>query len=1133
MQRLLIANRGEIAIRIAQTAADLGLETVAIYSEDDAASLHTRAADQAVALKGTGPAAYLDIAQIVSVAMAAGADAVHPGYGFLAENGDFARACESAGLTFVGPTPETLDLFGDKVAARKLAAECGVPLLPGTDGPTLLDVAQAFFSGLEPGATAMLKAVAGGGGRGMRVVRSEEDLVEAFERSQSEARAAFGRSEVFIEQYLPHARHIEVQVAGDGSGKVIALGERDCSIQRQHQKIIEIAPAPGLSASVRARLHKAACDLAEAAGYRSLGTFEFLVDADHAAEEDSEATIIAFLECNARLQVEHTVTEAVTGLDLVGIQLQIAGGRTLADLGVDPRRPPQPQGFAIQARVNTETMNPDATARPSGGTLAAFDPPSGPGVRVDHYGYAGYRTNPRFDSLLAKVIVHSPQANFAEVARRTERALRRFRVVGVATNIPFIRSLLADERIRSGQLYTRFIDENISDLLELPAEKPLYFSQANSGGEGRRAGAKVDASDPLAVLVHGREAQADARASRGGGQAADDAPEGMDTVRAPMQGTIVSLSKEEGDTVIAGEQLLIMEAMKMEHVIAAPVSGVVRQFTAEPGDTLYEDDALAFIEPMDVDSDAEQEAEEVDLDFIRPDLAEVEARRAKTRDENRPDAVARRRRTRQRTARENIADLVDDGSFYEYGAFIVAARRARNTMEELIDRTPADGLVTGLARVNGDLFPDDRARTLVMSYDYTVLAGTQGKMNHQKKDRMFELAYRMRLPLVLFAEGGGGRPGDTDEVFAANLDTPAFHQFAKLSGLVPLVGITSGRCFAGNAVLLGCCDVVIATANSTIGMGGPAMIEGGGLGVYTPEEVGPMSVQTRNGVVDVAVADEEEAVAAAKKYLSYFQGPLPGWDCADQRLLRRAIPENRLRVYEVRDVINTVADTDSVLELRRDFGVGMITCFARIKGRPIGIIANNPKHLGGAIDSPAADKAARFMQLCDAYDIPVLFLVDTPGNMVGPEYEKTALVRHCCRVFVIGANLTVPFFSITLRKGYGLGAQGMAGGGYHAPWFSVGWPTAEFGGMGLEGAVKLGYRNELAAIEDPEERRQVYEKRVAGMYEQGKALSAATCFELDDVIDPADTRAWIMAGLRSSPPPAPRDGKKHSWIDTW
>jgi acetyl-CoA carboxylase carboxyltransferase component len=414
-----------------------------------------------------------------------------------------------------------------------------------------------------------------------------------------------------------------------------------------------------------------------------------------------------------------------------------------------------------------------------------------------------------------------------------------------------------------------------------------------------------------------------------------------------------------------------------------------------------------------------------------------------------------------------------------------------------------------------------------------VLAGTQGQQNHRKKDRMFEIAEKQQLPVVFFTEGGGGRPGDTDGIGVAGLDCLAFSYWGGLSGLVPLVGINSGRCFAGNAALLGCCDVVIATKNSNIGMGGPAMIEGGGLGIFRPEEVGPIDVQVPNGVVDIAVEDEAEAVKVAKKYLSYFQGPMREWECADQRILRNIIPENRLRIYDVRAVIETLADSGSVLELRRHFGLGMVTALIRIEGRPVGLIANNPVHLAGAIDSPGADKAARFMQLCDAFDIPLLFLCDTPGIMVGPEVEKTALVRHAARMFVTGSSVTVPFFTIVLRKGYGLGAQAMAGGSFKAGLFTIAWPTGEFGGMGLEGAVKLGYRKELAAEEDPGKRTALFNEMVARMYQHGKAVSTATHFEIDDVIDPFDSRKWIMAGLRSAPPIAPRHGKKRPCIDTW
>jgi acetyl-CoA carboxylase carboxyltransferase component len=431
------------------------------------------------------------------------------------------------------------------------------------------------------------------------------------------------------------------------------------------------------------------------------------------------------------------------------------------------------------------------------------------------------------------------------------------------------------------------------------------------------------------------------------------------------------------------------------------------------------------------------------------------------------------------------------------------------------------------------VFSGRAAQVVAVSYDYTVLAGTQGTQNHRKKDRLFELAETMRLPVVFFTEGGGGRPGDTDGVGVSGLDCLAFMYLGQLSGLVPLVGVNAGYCFAGNAAILGCCDVVIATEDSNIGMGGPAMIEGGGLGVFAPTEVGPMSVQKYNGVVDIAVADEAEAVAVAKKYLSYFQGRLDDWEAPDQRELRHVIPEDRKRSYDVRTAIDGLFDVGSVLELRRDFGLGMVTALARVEGRPVGVLANNPNHLAGAIDSPGADKAARFLQLCDAFDIPVVTLVDTPGMMVGPDVEETALVRHCCRLFVTGSNITVPTVTVVLRKSYGLGAQAMMGGTTKAPLACVAWPTGEFGGMGLEGFVRLGYRDELAAIEDPEERERDFQARVERMYEVGKALNAASHFEIDDVIDPADTRRWIATLLASAPPAPVREGKKRPNIDTW
>jgi acetyl/propionyl-CoA carboxylase alpha subunit/acetyl-CoA carboxylase carboxyltransferase component len=1099
---LLVANRGEIAVRILRAAAEMGIFTTAVYSEDDADSLHIRRADQARPLRGSGVAAYLDREQILAVAKDAGCDAVHPGYGFLSEDAGFARSCRDRGITFVGPRPELLELFGDKAQGRALAERCRVPVLAGSSGAVDVEAATAFLVSLGAGASMMIKAVAGGGGRGLRVVHEPGDVDEAFARCRSEALSAFGNGDVYVEQLLKGARHIEVQIVGDGTGAVSHLGDRDCTIQRRHQKLIEMAPAQWLPADRRAEVLSAAVRMAVEVSYDNIGTFEFLVD----ASGDS----FAFIEANPRLQVEHTVTEEVTGVDLVKAQLALAGGRSLGQLGLLQADVPVPRGVALQVRINMETMTPDGQTRPAGGTLTAFEPPSGPGVRVDTFGYAGYRTNPSFDSLLAKLIARTPEADVGLVAGRAHGALGEFRIEGLATNIGLLRNVLVHPDFLAGRVDTRFVEDHVAELAPALAPAPA--------GDGR-VGASIDPGDPLAVLAHGKSGRVGAPSTVSGAV-------GAVAVEAPVQGTVVSIDVQEGDVVHAGQQLGVMEAMKMEHVVAAGIGGVIRRVAAAAGDTVYQGHPLLFMEETEVAAAAGGVTEEADLDLVRPDLADVQRRHAVGWDAARPEAIARRRASGQRTARENIADLCDQGSFVEYGPVVIAAQRRRRPVAELIERTPADGLVAGVGQVNG-------RPCVAMSYDYTVLAGTQGLQNHRKKDRMFELAERSRLPIVIFTEGGGGRPGDTDGVGVAGLDCMAFHLFARLSGLVPLIGIVSGRCFAGNAALLGCCDVVIATENANIGMGGPAMIEGGGLGVFRPDEVGPMQVQVPNGVVDVEVADEAEAVTVAKEYLSYFQGPVATWDCADQRRLRGIIPENRLRIYDVRSVIETMADTRSVLELRRRFGKGMVTALARIEGRPVGVIANNPSHLAGAIDSDGADKATRFMQLCDAFDLPLLFLCDTPGIMVGPEAEKTALVRHCCRMFVTGASLGVPFFTIVLRKGYGLGAQAMAGGSFKAPRFTIAWPTGEFGGMGLEGAAKLGFRNELAAIDDPRERKATFDEMVARMYQHGRAINTASYFEIDDVIDPADSRRWITNALASAERRPPSSAKRRPCIDTW
>ena len=1057
MTRLLIANRGEIALRIIRTATELGLDTVAVYAEDDADSPHVHAADEAIALPGAGPAAYLDHAAILAAAKDSGAELIHPGYGFLSEQPGFAQACAAAGYTFVGPDVAALELFGNKSAARHAATAAGVPVLAATDGPSSVDDIRAFAAAHV--GVIVIKALAGGGGRGMRIVHSADQIDDAYRQCAAEAQLGFGDPALFAEAHLADARHIEVQIVATPS-RALALGDRDCSIQRRHQKLVEIAPAQGISPALRRELHRAAARLCAQADYRGIATVEFLVTGDQ----------FVFLEVNPRIQVEHTVTEEVTGVDLVAVQLRIAQGASfhqlrlpagiVADGGEVVGALAAVRGIAIQTRVNMETMEADGSVLPTAGTLTVFSPPSGPGVRVDTFGRPGLTPSPRYDSLLAKVITRVRGSSFSAAVRKAQTALDEFGIEGIRTNAGFLREVLSHRHVHSGLITTEFIDDNLSAFV--------------AAAQSRRHEPRIA---PLELYP------------------------GEEVLRAQLAGTVIEVAAE-GVEFPAGAPLVVLEAMKMQHVLTAPDAVRTVRALVTAGQVIGTGDPVVVFTCTGDSAGAEAVAA-LDLDRDRADLEEVRRRHLLTLDGGRPKAIAKRHNQNRRTARENIADLVDPGSFVEYGALAVAAQRSRRSEDDLIANTPADGLVAGVARIGG-------VETAVLSYDYTVLAGTQGMRNHAKTDRVFELAARRKLPVVLFAEGGGGRPGDTDVATVAGLDVPTFRTLGALSGQVPLVSIVSGRCFAGNAALAGTCDVIIATPDANIGMGGPAMIEGGGLGRYRPEDIGPIDVQRRNGVVGLAARDEAHAVSLAKQYLSYFTGRLADWEAPDPRRARHIVPENRLRAYDVHHAIDSVADVGSVLELRADYGVGVVTALVRVEGVAFGLVANSSHHLGGAIDAEAADKMADFLTLCESAGLPIISLCDTPGFMVGPDAEVDAAVRRFSRLFIVGARLTVPFGMVILRKGYGLGAMAMAGGSDHAPEFTVAWPTGEIGGMGLEGAVRLGFSKELAAVADPVERQNLFDKLVEAAYQHGKALTSATTFELDDVIDPADTRGWIV-----------------------
>ncbi|HEY1229412.1 MAG TPA: biotin carboxylase N-terminal domain-containing protein, partial [Ramlibacter sp.] len=747
-KKILIANRGEVAVRVVRALRDLGIASVAVHARDDADALHVQLADAAVALDATGPSAYLDGARLIDIARAQGCDAVHPGYGFLSERADFAQACADAGLVFIGPTPEQLALFGDKARARQLAQQCDVPVMPGSSGAVTLAQAQAFFAqqaadGEQAGV--MVKAIGGGGGRGMRAVVRIEYLPEAHARCTSEAKAAFGVDGVYVERLMRNARHIEIQVLGDGQ-QVASLGERECTLQRRFQKLVEIAPSPALGADLKERITQAALRMAQAVGYRGLGTFEFLVD------EPSKKLPFVFIEANPRLQVEHTVTEEVTGLDLVQLQIGVLAGQSLADLGVEPGKTAAQRGFAIQWRINAETLDAQGNAKPASGSLARFELPTGPGVRVDTHGYTGLSPSPHYDTLLAKLIVHSASPNFADALRRSQRALEECRIEGMASNLPLLRAIGERPEFARQAVHTRFVEEHLADLL----------------GAAQKFEVK-----PGKPAVHGDAVPSPVQE--------DDDPS-TPVVKAPMAARLVQFEVAVGDVLPAGAQVGILEAMKMEHLLHAPVAGRVLALLAQPGDYLVEGQSLVRLEPVDAHSVQAQAEQALDPDAIRADLQRVIDRHALTLDENRQAAVAKRNAQGGRTARANVADLCDlhedPNNFNEYGALAIAAQTRRRPLEDLIANTPADGMITGVGSINGKQFGPEKSRCVVMAYDYTVLAGTQGMRNHQKTDRMLRVAHQLRLPVVLFAEGGGGRPGDTDMPIVAGLHVPTFAAFA-------------------------------------------------------------------------------------------------------------------------------------------------------------------------------------------------------------------------------------------------------------------------------------------------------------------------------------------------------------------
>lgn len=1122
--RVLISNRGEIAIRIARAAAGLGMKSVAIHAPIDADALHTRIATEAreIAAGGDPVRAYLDAAAIIDAARESGCDCVHPGYGFLAENADFATACAAAGLTFVGPPPEVLALFGDKVRARALAQSLDIPIVWGSAEP-LASPEQALILAGEIGYPVMLKAAAGGGGRGMRRVYGRDEMADAFARCESEARAAFGNGALFLERLLERPRHIEVQVLADASGHVVHLYERDCSVQQRHQKVLEIAPAPGLDDALRQRLFTDAVRLVREAGYVNAGTVEFLV-----LPETGE---YFFIECNPRIQVEHTITEQITGVDLVEAQLQIASGATLADLGLaDQAVIAPPDRFSIQARV---------VAR-GAGTLSGYKEPSGPGVRVDACGYLGLTPPPQFDPLLAKVIGTSsarsarpahatdPDPAYQSALDRTLRALAEFHIAGVPTNLVELRALLSHPAVRGGDARVTLFDEDGESLRDAPAGNgALDLLERHATGRGPGARAPSATTPTLPSL---------------------EAEPGQQPVACPMDGQVLEVSAAEGDTVAAGQALLILSAMKMETEVTAPCAGTIAALQPlEAGVSVAAGQVIALIAPSAGAVGASARAAE---DTWADVLDEVSTLQRLAHERMAPGSddpgVVRQRDRGKLTCRERIDALLDDGSFREVGSIAGFASYGD------------DGKVAGFTPANhvGGWGSIDGRTAIVCADDFTSRGGHADGAIGQKSRYLDSLSVELKVPSVRLLDGssGGGsvaamvpqqqkegasraqessghitagRPrvaGSGGSFLPGHLGST---QYAEQLATVPVVNLLLGSVVGIGAAkaVLGHFSVMVRDIAQLFVAGPPVVRHAMGYDI-TKEELGDWRIHCANGSVDNLAETEQDAFAQTRRFLSYLPSSVyeappvlpPNPDDPPTRReeeLFTLVPRRRTTTFDARRAITLMADTGSFFEVGPLWGTDQITGFVRMNGHSLGVIASDSRHRnGGALTADGCRKLTRHLDLCDLFHIPVLNLVDNPGFAVGLEHEQAGTIRAGGEWMIAFAQTKVPIFTVLMRRSFGV-----AGNNYATPRaepsMRVVWPAADVGGIPPEGGIEAAYKRQLAEAEDPEALRAELMARIESARGPAGPLSK---FQMEEMIDPRDTRKlvceWVEMAYR-------------------
>ena len=1109
LQRVLISNRGEIAIRIARAAAGAGMESVGIFAPVDANALHARFTTRAVEIgKGipeqSAVSAYLQIEEIIRTAREQGCDCIHPGYGFLAENAEFAERCEAEGLTFIGPSADVLRLFGDKVAARRFAESLGIPVVRGSD-EALTGVDDAVARAAEIGYPVMLKAAAGGGGRGMRLVERPEDMATSFARCQSEAEAAFGNGAIFLEQVMDQPRHIEVQVLGDATGNLVHLFDRDCSAQQRYQKVVEIAPAPGLEGSLRERILDDAVKLARASGYTNAGTVEFLVVPETGQH--------FFIECNPRIQVEHTVTEEVMGVDLVEAQLSIAGGASLADIGLgDQAAVGSPRRYAVQARVVTR----------GSGTITAYKEPSGPGVRVDACGYAGYAPPPQFDPLLAKVI--GSGGTYSSALARTTRALSEFHIAGIPSNLAQLQALLASSTMQAGDARTTSADA-------VPGA-----SKTSMNGHGGILTLLDQQTRAMGLRALGDSSTA-TRTSTAAALAVGD---GQQAVASPSAGTLLELLVKEGEAVVQGQQLLVMSAMKMETVVAAPCDGVLAGLQAlEPGDHIETGQVLAVITASGSASSPGDDA--VVDDTWAPMLGQIARLQELAHERLQPDSadpgVVRQRSRGKLTCRERISLLLDEGSFREIGS--VAGFASYDDMGTITDFTPANH-VGGWGAIAG-------RKTVVCADDFTSRGGHADGAVAGKAAYLDRLSLQLRIPSVRLLDGssGGGSvaamvPAQSQEgertakesrgaiaagrprvVGGGGSHLPGHlgsSMYAEQLSTVPVVNMLLGSVVGIGAAkaVLGHFSVMVRDISQLFVAGPPVVTHAMGYDI-TKEDLGDWRIHCRNGSVDNLAESEEEAAELTRRFLSYLPqnvyeaaprlAPNPD-DPADRREeeLFTLVPRKRTTTFDIRKAIRLMADRDSFFEIGPMWGTDQVTGFVRFNGYPVGVIASDSQHInGGALTAAGCEKLIRHLDLCDLFHIPVLNLVDNPGFAVGVEHEITGTIRKGGEWMVAFSQVSVPIFTVLMRRSFGV-----AGNNYATPQdrpsMRVTWPAADVGGIPPEGGIEAAYRRQLAEADDPE----AFRAEIMARIETARGpLGPLGRFQIEEVIDPRDTRAYV------------------------